>query len=57
MITMSKKEENIDNKIAKSVKRQQMKDAGALDGRFNTKVEKDKSKYSRKKKHKKQGDL
>jgi stalled ribosome alternative rescue factor ArfA len=55
---MAKKKKNIDHDIAKTVKRQQMKDAGALDGRFNTKVEKAKKggSYSRKKKHKNQGD-
>lgn len=56
---MAKKKKNTtDNDIAKTVKRERMKEDGALDGRFNTKVEKPKKggTYTRKKKHKNQDD-
>lgn len=38
-------------KIEKGAVRSEMKEQGALDGRFREKVVKDKTKYKRKKKH------
>lgn len=39
------------HKIEKSVVRKEMKDQGAFDGRFRSKVIKDKKKYDRKRKN------
>lgn len=47
---MAKKKKITVKSIRAKHKRQDMKDAGAYDGRFRNKVFKDKSKYSRKNK-------
>jgi hypothetical protein len=54
---MKKSKITIDQETLRKIKRgharQMKKEQGAFDGRFKTRADKDKSKYSRKRKHKK----